>query len=535
MGWHLYSDALGWSDSLVVFNARPVFSLFPSPHDPILSNPSAYISEWYRHVNGRLTVAVTDSLIALFSRVCCPTPESFPWWLFRSLSLFAILAAPMNMVAAGVWHYGRRSVSILLVALLWVFWSINPSIYGYTVWMDCLLIDRYVPLYILSMAMLAMVRGWPKPGFWAWLLHGLVFLSLAVNEQFMFVVPVLFLGFAWLGASACPSPCVGRIMFVARRTLIYAGLTAIAVAVYFASPGQRSRTESVPVNRWNEVSLVTWYQQAVAVASKILCEDNPGPPKDVSPWLVSVKKINIPYGKTTLSAIVLHSILILAVVMATLALYIRLHCQKNALGPEFCERAAGLGILALAFFLAHIASSLTLLVSPHFPPYVRNLPTFLLAMGWIYSVAQFYEIIVGLLSGSAMVNRRRVGVRLTGILLFATSLAVVLWWRGAPALESCRASYQAACQNDRMRRRLFDAVVAEWQATGQTAFRILNVPPSAEAAWAIAAYFRWRNIPVQAFIEGQTIPPDAIQNIAWTNFVWRASVSDQQTVNDAGD
>ena len=516
-GWRLYAGALGWSDSLAIFNPYPVCSLFPSPDDRVLDNPFAYLATWYQNVNGRLSVAVTGSLISLFSRACCPTPESFPWWLIRSLALFTIIAAPLNMAAAGVWRYGRRgALACGLVLLVWAVWSINPAIYGYTVWMDCLLIDRYGPMFVLSLAMLAMVNGWPRPGFWPWLGHGLVFLYLATIEQFMLVVPVLFLSFAWLSA-----PAAGRAAFIARRASVYLGLTTIAAAVYFASPGQALRIKTVPVNNRDEISLVAWYQKAVEIAYGALIIDPPLPPlSDGQYWTAGVGAEGKTGGINRLTAV--HTVFVVIIVLAALALMVRRAKMGPGVGRERTDRAIGFGLLAISFFIAHLASTASLLVSPHFPPYVRNLPALLLAFGWVYGLALFREVGGIFLAWCCRLapcqERIKTGAWVgLGIAVSIVVLAAIGWRLTMPALQACRTSYVLGMRHDQLRQKLFTAIINDWQATGHTAYRIVNLPPSTEAPWAMSAYFRWRQAPIQAFIEGQPAPA----NMVWTTFVWR--------------
>lgn len=521
VGWRLYAGALGWSDSLAIFNPYPVCSLFPSPDDRVLDNPVAFITTWYQNVNGRLSVAVTNSLISLFSRACCPTPESFPWWLIRSLALFTIIAAPMNMVVAGVWRYGRRGVLACgLVLLVWAVWSINPATYGYTVWMDCLLIDRYGPMFVLSLAMLAMVNGWPRPDFWSWLGHGLVFLCLATIEQFMLVAPVLFLSFAWLSA-----PAAGRAAFIARRALVYLGLTAIAAAVYFASPGQALRIKTVPVNHRDEVSLIVWYQKAVEVAYGALIIDRPVPPNDGLYWTTRVGAEDKTGGISRVAAV--HTMFVAIIVLAVLALMVRRVGMAPGVERENTDRAFGFGLLAISFLIAHLASTVSLLISPHFPPYVRNLPALLLAFGWVYGLALFREIGGIFLARCCRLVSCQERTKCAGALICVSiaalisigGLAAIGWRLTIPAIQACRTSYVSGMRHDQLRQRLFTAIINDWQATGHTTYRIVNLSPSTEAPWAMSAYFRWRQAPIQAFIDGQPAP----SNIVWTTFVWRGN------------
>ncbi|MDO9541459.1 MAG: hypothetical protein Q7J98_03940, partial [Kiritimatiellia bacterium] len=294
--------------------------------------------------------------------------------------------------------------------------------------------------------------------------------------------------------------------------------------VYFASPGQALRIKTVPVNQRDEVSLVAWYQKAVEVAYGALLIDRPVPPvNDGLYWNARVGAEDKTGGISRVAAV--HTGFVAIIVLAVLALMV--HRARVAPGGERekADHVFGFGLLAVSFLIAHLASAASLLISPHFPPYVRNLPALLLAFGWVYGLALFWEIGGIFLTWCYRVASCQERTKTAGAwiclsiaaLISIGGLAAIVWWLTIPAMQECRTSYVLGMRHDQLRQRLFTAIINDWQTTGHTAYRIVNLSPSTEAPWAMSAYFRWRHAPIQAFIDGQPAP----SNVAWTTFVWR--------------
>ena len=126
-GRWLYAGALGRSDALTAFNPYPLVTMADNiaywpvnhfPHIPprsghVVPNPCVYVWDWYCGFNGRLSVAVMDSLIAQATK-WYPTPEAFPWWLMRALSLYCLLATPLTFMVAVGWVWANRPLRTLI-------------------------------------------------------------------------------------------------------------------------------------------------------------------------------------------------------------------------------------------------------------------------------------------------------------------------------------------------------------------------------------------------------------------------------------
>jgi len=486
-GRWLYAGALGQNDILAVVNPYPQVTMADNlAHCPInpypqiqvrfgqyAANPFVYVRDWYLGMNGRLPVAIMDSLLAQAARLC-PTPESFPWWLLRALSLYCLLAIPLNlMAAAGIWAR-RPAMALILTAAVWSIWIVSPNVYIFSVMFDIILTDRNIQGYVLSWMIMGAVNNWMGRSLWRWGLMGIgiVFVS---SEQNLPSVPVLLLATGWLGLEA--NAHAGRDWF--KQVFYYGAWTLLAAAIFFLSPGQHLRNVCcLPMNSIGTFSPLAWYRQVIDLGYGALFPSHPGPL-----WLW-------------------HLIFYcgLGLVMA-LWLIIRLKTASSGRPAENDSRELfGIGLMAFAFLTAFLVSMTTLIVSPYFPPYAACYPALFLATGLAFS---FWFILDSAAAGMDALSAKVVGYRLISTKIGCTVALPILVTIAlirtitVPAWPAMSTGYRQIMEQNRNRHQVYAEIIKQQNTTGQRHFILMNLWKSPvwglhmDDAWGRAGYFRW--------------------------------------------
>ena len=499
-GHWLYADALGQSDALTLFNPYPQTSIADNlahyPVNPfpqiqprsghIASNPFIYVWDWYNGMNGRLSVAMMDSLIALASKWWCPTPESFPWWLMRALSLYCLLATPLTFMVAVGWAWAKRpGMTLVLLAAVWSAWIVSPKIYIFTVVFDVLFTDRNIHEYVLAWMFIGVISNWMGKSVWkwGWLAAGILFVN---SEQNMFSVPILLMAAAWLGIGETAG--TGRSWL--WQAFYYSAWTCLSAAFFFLSPGQWVRNNLLMIKTLNDFSPLGWCRQVVMLGYGA-----------IFPWVPD-------------SLWIWHLILFgsLGIIMAVWIIIRLKNRTPSRLAADQPRRSLfGIGLMAFAFLAAFFASMATLIVSPCFPPYAIYYPSLLLILGLVFSfwlVLDGAALFMDMLARSSARPARFAGIKLIigyvkagcviGLPLLVTSTLIGTVTVRAWAPMS--AEYRQVMEQNRNRRQLYAEIIKLHHTTGQRHFLLVNLWNSPvwgihmDEAWTMAAYFRWRQM-----------------------------------------
>jgi len=486
-GRWLYAGALGQNDILAVVNPYPQVTMADNlAHCPVnpypqikvrvgkfAANPFVYVWDWYKGMNGRLPVAIMDSLLAQAARLC-PTPESFPWWLLRALSLYCLLAIPLNLMAAvGTWAK-RPAMTLILLVAVWSVWIVSPNVYIFSAMFDIILTDRNIQMYVLSWMIMAAVNNWMGKSLWRWGLMGIgiVFVS---SEQNLPSAPLLLLATGWLGLEGKAS--AGRDWL--KQVFYYAAWTALAAAVFFLSPGQHLRNVCcLPMNSIGNFSPLAWYRQVIDLGYGALFPAHPA-----QLWLWHL---------------ILYCILGLGIM-----LWLIIRLAGRTMENDSRQKLFGIGLMAFAFLTAFLVSMTTLIVSPYFPPYAACYPALFLAAGLVFS---FWFILDGAAAGMDALSEKAVGLRLVstriGCTIALPILAVILLARTitVPAWPGLLTAYRHIMEQSRNRRQVYAEIIRCRSTTGQRHFILMNLWKSPvwglhmDDAWGRAGYFRWRGM-----------------------------------------
>ncbi len=499
LGRWLYAGALGRSDALTVFNPYPLVTIADNiayyPVNPypnidsrsghVVSNPFVYVWDWYCGFNGRLSTGVMNSLIALAAKGWCPTPESFPWWLMRALSLYCLLATPLNFMVAVGWAWAKRpGRTLVLLAAVWSVWIVSPKIYIFTVIFDVLLTDRNIHEYVLAWMMLGVMSNWMGRSAWKWglLAAGILFLS---SEQNMFSVPILLLAAAWVGLDEKNG--LGRSW--RWQACFYSAWTCLSAAIYFLSPGQWLRNNFLSMKTIGDFAPLEWYRQVVTLGYGAIF---PRLPDSLWIWHLAL------YGG-------------LGLLMTAWTIRRLKQGATGLLSVDHPRRKLeGIGIMAFAFLTAFLASMLTLIASPYFPPYAIYYPSLLLMLGLVFSfwlVLDGAAMFMDMLASSVRLARfagikpiigyAKIGCVVGLPLLVTSTLIGTVTVRAWPAMA---AEYRQVMEQNRNRRQLYAEIVRLRNMTGQRCFVLVNIwhypvwGIHMDEVWAMAAYFRWRRM-----------------------------------------
>jgi hypothetical protein len=406
-GYWLYAGKItaGLSDDWTILDPTP------------WAAASDYVLGAYLHLNGRLASHMTQFFWWSINRIFQFDPESYPWWLILSASLFCIVATPLNIIIAGKRLVGySRTTGGWLLAGVWAVWTLSDPVYGGST-MATLFYVHIFPAYLLSLGLLWIARPiWGRgvgcntfqisnmvPGSagslsapmqasrlrsqalsrylqgigvrW-WLPPALLFLYAALSsEQLLVTVPLLYSLVSLLHMLRQPSP---------RRWLaslgVWVGLALLAGFIYIAAPGQSARSDVVQAAtpHMSLQRVQDWYVQAVQQGYATLFADNPvavdcrifysGCRTEPPPFVVPLHSL-------------LLGLLLVGGIGSGLACYRARHCQR-------CDRMVLTGLLSKGLFaggvlLAFHASLSHLLISPYFPPYALTYPSLLLAVGLV--------------------------------------------------------------------------------------------------------------------------------------------------------
>ncbi|MDD5482442.1 MAG: hypothetical protein PHP98_02135 [Kiritimatiellae bacterium] len=493
-GRWLYDGAFGQGDVLAVINPCPQVTIADNiahyPVNPypqiqprsghVASNPFVYVWDWYAGMNGRVSTAIMDSFIALAAKKWCPTPESFPWWLMRSLSMYCLLAAALNFLYAVGWIWARRpGMTIVLLAAVWSIWALSPGVYVFSAMYDILLTDRNIHTYALSWMVIGAIRNWPAKSAWRWgiMAAGVLFLA---ADLYLFSTPVLLIAAAGLGLVNKPEMARDWL----RQAFYYGAFAALAAFVFFMSPGQWAKNTFVPIIPPGDFSPAAWFRRAVDVGYGTIF-----PKLSDSPWI--------------------WHLIIYAGLGLIMTAWIIIRIRRKSPGPSTAEdfdrqKLFGIGLMAFAFLTAFLASMTTMIVSSYFPPYAVSYPSLLLAIGLALSFWFVLGVIFPLLrmavpaarlprlagaAGKAVNCGPFILAALAAFLLFGKVTA--RFW---PAVTD---GHRRIMAQNLLRKQLYAEMLQIRNTTGQRHFILTNLWTSPvwglhiDQIWSRAGYFRW--------------------------------------------
>jgi len=472
VGACFFRGALGFADGVNMFSPYPKISV------RIAATPYEYVSDWYNHMNGRVSQAIMDCGLFVYAKAFARTPEAFPWWLMRSLSLFCAMAAPFNFLvpAIGRGNCGLGAILGLYLTIL-VSWMLSYNVVTYSLWFDVLLTDRFLPIYVISLMCIILHRGWFEQTLFGEALHGALYLFFAV-EQFLVTMPILFLAFAWVGDAKTRSKG-----FWLKRIFYYALLTALAAGVYFYSPGQRLRNRLLAPNPAGITfeSIFAWLRDDLSRGYLML------------------------WGDASHSVIMfLHlAVYCTVAVIAFVALCAYRSARRADQRFPPIDGLLNASVLSLAFLTAYGASLATLFIKRHFPEYAIHYPAILLAVGLGYGVLVIIQLLDGVtwtalrsaLHPETPVASRPV-FRYWPSFLPWLALGALIAGVLAPSWPKLQAGYHEVKAHGQIRHEIFQQVIQLHQATGQTHFILIHCPVRShggtmEPPWGVEGYFRW--------------------------------------------
>jgi hypothetical protein len=457
VGRVVYQGAFAYADSLNMLSPYPQLDAAGGTSITATSFP-AYVAQWYRGLNGRWSQAAMNGAIEAVAKPFVRQPEAFPWWLMRSLSLFCIVATPLNfLAAAGAFGRRRAAFGAVLLVLAWAIWSAAQNTYAYSIWFDCLLTDRFVPMYLASLLSVGAARGWPSARPLPLLAFSALYLFVSV-EQFLVTMPILLTAFAFGGAASPPFKRAA--VFLAGTT----ALSAVSALIYFASPGQRWRNALMQVKAPDLTphGISTWFRDAMPLGYRVLFGDHG----------------NAAYWK-------LH-LVVIALSLVALAIGAIVAWRRASTADTDIWRWA---LFAAAFHLAYAASLATLLVSPHFPEYAAQYPALLLALGVTCSIAALARLLPD-----------RAALPAAIVCTAAVAILITL-----PALRHNVDSFKEEAAYGRLRKTVYHQILETNRTTGATGFVLTNSPVRSiggtmEPPWGLSAYFRWYEKPGLAVV-----------------------------------
>jgi len=454
----LYAGAFAYADSLNMLNPYPQFDAAGGTN-VIATNLAQYVKQWYFGQNGRWSQALMNGILEAGTKTFGFGPESFPWWMMRSLSLFCMLATPMNFLAsAGAFARQARPMGVCLLVLTWGVWSSAQNTYAYSLWFDCLLTDRFVPMYLASMLAVGVSRGWPSRRPIPLAAFAAIYLFVAV-EQFMVTLPVLLAGYAIFGRA--PNAAARTLRMLAASI----ALSGVSALIYFSSPGQQWRNHLMNVKApdLSPAGLYAWFKDAIPLGYAVLF----GHRNPTIYWT-------------------LHLLLLLTgtgVLMTAAFVAWRARSSDPSAAKQLVERedVVRWALFATCFNAAYAASLATLLVSPHFPEYAAQYPALLLTLGLVFSLAA--------------IARALAAPRPAAVLTAACALAVLLAVT-VPAIRTNVASFKEEAAYGQLRKAVYHRVLEVNRETGASGFVLTNSPVRSiggtmEPPWGLSAYFRW--------------------------------------------
>ncbi|MGO9117106.1 MAG: hypothetical protein ACLQPD_05785 [Desulfomonilaceae bacterium] len=498
-GW-LYSGALGWVDAL---NMCCPYQLIGGGNESLTAWD--YVRDWYTGVSGKVFFAFLGSLSCTYSRHFAPTPESFPWWMLRSLSLFCIIAVPVNFIYASR-LFGREQVAIgaLALASLWALWTINNNTYSYSVWFDMLFADKCLPMYLLSLMACGVSSGWFDRNWMRWSIFAIIYVLISY-EHLLPSVPLILLAYSIQAA-----PTTGFMRSLAKRLATYTLLSLCAALMYFMSPGQQLRMTMLPHRPLRDLTLTRlwwWYKDSVPLGYDVLLAPHE------NTLVAGIGFDEVWSAKAYVLFWVLHTVVLFTVLgMTIISYYMYRKAERLALPhkDKIWELFAA-GLLASSFMIAYPASLTTLILTSYFPQYAIHVPALLLAIGLFCCVAfvirffgsETFCVIhhngAGLVDprNEVMKNRRS---RRAAIIVFAVMLTLIFVLVTIPNIGKIQASYREVMKQNALRRSIYEDLLDRNQRTGDTHFILGGFPlnslgVSLDAPWGLAAYFRWHHRP----------------------------------------
>jgi len=464
----VFADTLGWGDAMNSMS-RTV-------------TPWEYIVEWYENQNGRLSQALLGSFVNSLLREYFSTPESFPWWLFRGIWLFAAISAPVNIVAilSKSFQFKEMQRTLFIVLLVWLLWSTSPIYYYTNAWFSSAEFLSYTgPVIFTSFFMLFWMRLQSIQSTWIhWLVFSFsyIFLSL-LNEHVMASLPVITVGIAVAGLirREKKSSYIVQIIFVSFI------LSLIAISIHLTTPGQILRNSAINahVPDFSIQNIFNWYSGTVPYVYEYLL------PQYIYKGS-SVFKIIV---------VVVHTSLLGLLFFTAKRSYEKIKDKNVSLDlQEELSKDFTLSVLSMMFLLAYVAALGTQLVSRYWPGYSGIFPSLLVTFGLVLSGVLYVEILLRKIKGRyKSLDAGKIKVVLAVVLMIGVALVIV-----KNNIHEIKRTNLLVKENTRIRLAYYNKI-SEYHIKNKEVNFILKGCPyavsyfgwSVEPEWGISAYFRW--------------------------------------------
>ena len=466
IGYWVFRGALGWGDSLDLFKS--------------VQSPSAFVAYWYDTVNGRLSQALVSAIVGSLFRTPDSTPESFPWWAFRALSLFCTVMAPVNFSAALARAARLNWIgAIFVLFFMWAVWSSSPVVYYNSAWFTFAEFVGYsLPTYLVSAFSLICASSCFSISRWRWVPFALFYLFLSLfNEQLLATTPILAIGLA------LTHPSTGR-FWHARAfsiSLTVLPLSMLAAAIYLSSPAQTARNltlRAAPPDL-SPSALYGWFSESIPAIYKML--------------IPSLGE----YGFKPEPLIAFFHAFVIALTLAGLS-HVRKNIRASLNSGTVSEHRAlyALGVMGVTFLVAYMASMSTMLVARYFPGYAGGYPAILLAVGGIATTLFLSHLALR----ECYVRRPRWVSVVAGSMMMAGLLSAV-WFVTLPNIGTIRVVIADVGRNTAIRRLYYRRILDYHSATGQERYVLTNCPLTqmfswtVDPPWGLVAYFKWHGHP----------------------------------------
>ncbi len=494
IGYELYDGKMmGWGDDMATV------------YNPVLSSAELF-RQWYLGWSGRAGGALL-AIIFRLPNLLSTGPDTFPWWLILSLSLFAVVASPLNLAATSQSLVFKR-FNWYIPLILWMIWAVNPIIMGTPIAMPVTLYHAF-PVYLFSLCISLASKVDFRERKALWVSLSIVYLLASLSgEQILLSIPIV------LSAVSLCKTIQSEQSFSTSLKQISAWFTLSVIAnlIYFLSPGQQLRNKLVSTGMPNIVN----FREVLEVLMRFYNGIN-YTIKSIFPALPNFSPIFL---------ILLLIILISVSYSCGCMIY---HLRKINQSPSqplldfFC-----LILLTFSFLASFLVSLSHLLISYYFPPYAIFYPSFLLSAGLVHLVmvvcqlrnrALRYELSLYLRLNIIPGNFNRYFESLQQIhwrLMIFCFLGFLMIIMTIPNIEKLINIYKQAVWMTEIRQITYHEIIKKYHSTGKTNFSISSYPINLDNPWGANGYFTWYGYPkIKIVFEGQGIAASEKEMIEW--------------------
>lgn len=468
-GYFIFSETLGWGDSLSFFS-RPL-------------SISEFIRLWWVELNGRMGQAALCAIGLLPLRWMSSTPENFPWWLVRSVDLFCILSAPLLMVAA------LQNVVIprtwlsrcLLIVALGVVWTLNPRVSETsTLFSVADLIGYSGPIFLIALAFFVLRKLNPHLFTKRSMVIGIILASFffaTLGEQYLMVFPVLVLGVALVNVAK------GAIQFSSAMKIGMSSIfgALLGFVLYWAAPAQQKRNVILDLHAGN---LWDVYEKSITYGYMFLFHEF------------------FSFEKSTIWILIIgHTVLVIAVIRLAIWDF------KND-NFHFPPALRGSGVMLATLLVGFHVCFCTLLVANYFPGWAGMFPGLLLVM----TITMVFLMLL------KFIELKGFSEKLNGYIGYIAGFVVVIGVIYLANIEFRKYAVmdKQARENNHYRRASYALILNEASHSNTKNFVLINCPLAVpqygwtmESPWGLSSYFSWSSdVPLKVFLQGNSDFPE---------------------------